>query len=200
MLDCKHKQHRHGRPQKFFQGKQSRHFGCPFQAADDTYANRRSHNALPLLYHKKWPTLTATVPKMRFVGSNVFFHTVYKTRWQQYFFSVFTSYVSFHTVTYCYQQSLPRCITCHRFLRSTVACSKGSTAVTLNLCWHVIVARWRLISKLSSPSYATCFCRQCSGFSKLQAHQSSLHDARTVNPALVQCECHTGKWNCHCKN
>jgi len=43
------------------------------------------------------------------------------------------------------------------------------------------------------PSFATCLCRQCRGFSELQAHQSSLQDARTVNPALVQCECHTGK-------
>ena len=124
---------------------------------------------------------------MRFAGSNVSF-TPYKTGWQQYFFSVFTSYVSFRTVACCYQQSLPRCITCHRCLRSTVTCSKTPSAVTLNLCCHVIV-----ILKLSSPSFATCLCRQCSGFSEMQAHQSPPHDARTVNPALVQCECHTGK-------
>jgi len=38
---------------KIFQGRQSRHFGCPFQAADDTNANRRSHNALPLLDYEE---------------------------------------------------------------------------------------------------------------------------------------------------
>jgi len=74
---------------------------------------------------------------MRFAGSNVSF-TPYKTGWQQYFFSVFTSYVSFRTVACCYQQSLPRCITCHRCLRWTVTCSKTPSAVTLNLCCHVI--------------------------------------------------------------
>jgi len=78
------------------------------------------HITLYLCYTtKKRPTLTATVPKKCASLAAMFLFTPYKTRWQQYFFSVFTSYVSFHTVTYCYQQSLPRCITCHRCLRST---------------------------------------------------------------------------------
>ena len=60
-------------------------------------------------------------------------------RWQQCFFShriklgsnisFQFSHRMFHTVIYCYQQSLPRCITCHRCLRSTVTCSKTPTAV-----------------------------------------------------------------------
>jgi len=35
-------------------------------------------------------------------------------------------------------------------------------------------------------SFATCLCRQRSGY-------SLVHDTRTVNPVLVQCQCHTGK-------
>jgi len=126
----------------FSTGRRSRHFGCPFQAADDTNANRRSHNSLPLLHHKEnGPMLLQQSQKCASLAA-VFLFTPHKTRWQQYFFSVFTSYVSFHTVIYCYQQSLPRCITCHRCLRSTVTCSKTPTAVTLvNLCCYVIVTR-----------------------------------------------------------
>ena len=63
-----------GRPQIFFQGRQRRHFGCPFQAADDTNANRRSHNALPLLHHKENDPRYCNSPKNAL-------------RWQQCFFS-----------------------------------------------------------------------------------------------------------------
>jgi len=54
---------------------------------------------------RKWPTLLQQSQKCASLAA-MFLFTPYKTRWQQYFFSVFTSYVSFHTVTYCYQQSL----------------------------------------------------------------------------------------------
>jgi len=47
---------------------------------------------------RKWPTLLQQSQKCASLAA-VFFFTPYKTRWQQYFFSVFTSYVSFHTVT-----------------------------------------------------------------------------------------------------
>jgi len=107
----------HGRPQIFFQGRQIRHFGCPFQAADDTNANRRSLNALPLLHHKENDPRYCNSPNNAL-------------RWHQCFFSVFTSYVFFHTVIYCYHESLPRCITCHRCLRSTVTFSKTHTALS----------------------------------------------------------------------
>jgi len=58
----------------FFQGRQSRHFGCPFQAADDTNANWHSHNALSLLHHKENDPRYCNTPKNAL-------------RWQQCFFS-----------------------------------------------------------------------------------------------------------------
>ena len=42
----------YGRPQKFFQGGQSRHFAYSFQVADDSGRMGRSQNALTLLRHK----------------------------------------------------------------------------------------------------------------------------------------------------
>ena len=41
------------------------------------------------------------------------------------------------------------------------------------------------------PSFTTCLFRQMSGHEWTVS--SSLHDTRTVNLFLVQCECHTGK-------
>ena len=76
----------------FSTGRQSRHFGCPSQAADDTNANRRSHNALPLLHHKENDPRYCNSPKNALRCQQCFFFTSYKTRWQQYFFSVFASY------------------------------------------------------------------------------------------------------------
>jgi len=40
-------------------------------------------------------------------------------------------------------------------------------------------------------SFVTCLCRQRSG--REWTAISPLHDTRTVNLALVQCKCHTGK-------
>ena len=130
MLDYKHKSHRHGRQQIFFQSRQSRHFGCTFQAVDDTNANRRSHNALPSLHHKENDPRYCNSPKnalrwqkcffshrMKLVGSNISFQFSHRI-----FF--------FHTVICCYHESLPRCITCHRCLCSTVTCSKTPVALT----------------------------------------------------------------------
>ena len=82
----------------------------------------------PCYTTKKMTHVTATTQKCASLAA-MFLFTPYKTRWQQYFFSVSMSYVSFHTVIYCCQQTLPRCITCHRCLRSTATCSKTPTAV-----------------------------------------------------------------------
>jgi len=47
----------HGRPQKFFQGGQSRHFAYPFQVADDA-TQMNVHEALnPFYTSKKCPML-----------------------------------------------------------------------------------------------------------------------------------------------
>ena len=83
-------------------------------------------------------------------------------RWQQCFFSVFTSYVSFHTVTYCYQQSLPRCITCHRCLRSTVTCSKTPIAVNFEpllpcRCYAIKANFETILPQVSQPASAGRF-------------------------------------------
>jgi len=53
MLDCKRKYPGMGVRKNISTRRQSRHFGCPFRPADDTNANRCSHNALPLLHHKE---------------------------------------------------------------------------------------------------------------------------------------------------
>ena len=141
MLDCKHKQHRHGRPQKFFQGRQSRHFGCPFQAADDTNANRRSHNALPLLHHKKMTHVNCNSPKN-------------PLRWQQCFFShrikLVGSNISFqfsHRATdVCVQQS-------------HAGCSKTPTAVNFEpllpcYCYAIKANFKTILPQLSQPASA----------------------------------------------
>ena len=61
---------------KFSIDRQRRHFSCPFQAADDTM----QMGVHIRLYHfyttKKITHVTATVPKLRFVGSKVSFHIV----------------------------------------------------------------------------------------------------------------------------
>ena len=51
----------HERPQKFFQGGQSRHFGYPFQVSDDA-TQTDVHKTLYLCYTtKKMPNVTSTV-------------------------------------------------------------------------------------------------------------------------------------------
>jgi len=43
-------------------------------------------------------------------------------------------------------------------------------------------------------SFATCLCKRRSGHTWTQLQTHHLNDTRTVNLALVQCECHTGNW------
>ena len=43
----------HGRPQKFFQGEQHRHFAYPFSGCERCSVNGPSQNASPLLHHKE---------------------------------------------------------------------------------------------------------------------------------------------------
>ena len=82
------------------------------------------------------PHVTATVPKMRFVGNNASLtlmlrFTPYETKW----LLLSEVIVSLHYL-----------LSCHRCLRSTVTCGKTSTAVTfskVNLCCHVIVTQDR---------------------------------------------------------
>ena len=136
------------------------------------------------LYHfyttKKITYFTATVLKMRFVGSKVSFRIVYKY------------------VTYCNQQSLSRCITCHRCLQQSHVAKRLQPQLEVKLCCPVTVTQWRSTLNNQHPSFATCLCRQCSGHEWIA--RSKLHDTTTVNPALVQCECHIRKYNRHCKN
>jgi len=63
----------HGRPQKFFQRGKSRHFAYPFQVADDAVRMDVHKTFYPFNTITKMPRVTATVPKMRFVGSNASF-------------------------------------------------------------------------------------------------------------------------------
>jgi len=54
----------------------SRHFACQFQAADDTMQMGVHITLYPFYTTTKMIHVTATVPKMRFVGSKVSFHIV----------------------------------------------------------------------------------------------------------------------------
>jgi len=56
--------------------RQSRHFACPFQAADDRIQIGVHITLYPFYTTKKIINVTATVPKMHFVGSKIFFHIV----------------------------------------------------------------------------------------------------------------------------
>ena len=76
MLHYKHNEYRHRRSQKFSIERQSRHFACPFQAADDIMQMGVHIRLYPFYTTKKMIHVTATVPKMRFVGSKVSFQIV----------------------------------------------------------------------------------------------------------------------------
>ena len=155
--------------------------------------------------------LCYTTKKMTHVNCN---SPTNALRWQQCFFSHriklvgSNTFFSFHIVCFfahrdlviaissrCLAAYLPQMSAFNSHVHQNVNCRNFEPLLP---CYcYAIKANFKTILP---PSFATCLCRQCIGFSELQAHQSSLHDARTVNPALVQCECHTGKWNCHCKN
>jgi len=51
----------HGRPQKFFQGGQKRHFAYPFQVVDDATQMDVHKTLRPFYTTKKMPAVTATV-------------------------------------------------------------------------------------------------------------------------------------------
>jgi len=74
----------------FSTGRQSRHFGCSFQAADDTNANRHSHNALPLLNHKENDPRYGNNPKNALPWQHCFFSHRRKLVGSNILFSVFT--------------------------------------------------------------------------------------------------------------
>jgi len=65
-----------GVQRKFSIDRQSRHFACQFQAADDTMQMGVHIRLYPFYTTKKMTHVTATVPKMRFVGSKVSSHIV----------------------------------------------------------------------------------------------------------------------------
>ena len=68
--------------------------------------------------------------------------------WQQGFFSHRAN-----NVTYCNQQSLSRCITCHRSLQQSHAAKHLLPQLEMNLCCHVTVTQWRPILELSAPKF-----------------------------------------------
>ena len=75
---CKH---RHGRPQKFFQGWAKWTFCLSFSGCRRYNANGRSHNALPFLHHKENPPCYGNSPKNGLL-------------WQQCFFSHRVNYIT----------------------------------------------------------------------------------------------------------
>jgi len=103
--------------------RQCRHFACPFQLADNPMQMGVHISLYPFYTTKKMTRVTATVPKMRFVGSKVSSHIVQKH------------------VTYCNQQSLSRCITCHRCLQQSHAAKHVLLQLEVKLCCHVTVTK-----------------------------------------------------------
>ena len=65
----------------------------------------------------------------------------------------------------------------------------------LKIRCHVVVTQLRETVEQCAciASFATWVCRRRSGHESTAS--SSLHRTRTVKLALVQCECHTGKWS-----
>ena len=113
---------------------QSRHFACQFQDADDRI-QMGVHITFSLLHHKENDPCYGNSPKNAL-------------RWQQDFFHIVWKYM-----TYCNQQSLSRCITCHRCLQQSHAAKRLLPQLEVNLCCHVTVTQWRPISELSAPKF-----------------------------------------------
>jgi len=121
----------------FSMDRQSRHFACPFQTAHDTM-KMGVHITLYLSTpQRKWLMLRQQ-PKNAL-------------RWQQGFFS--HRIKGRGLVTYCNQQSLSRCITCHRCLQQSHAAKRLLPQLEVNLCCHVTVTQWRPILELSAPKF-----------------------------------------------
>ena len=93
--------------------------------------------------------------------------------------------------------TLSRCIICQWCLCSTVTWGKAPTTVLtfgdpMPCYCYAIKTNSRTIRLQVPPTpVANCLCRQINGHEWTAT--PSLHDTRTVNLALVQCECHTGK-------
>jgi len=145
----------------------------------------------PCYTTKKMTHVTATVQKCASLAA-VFLFTLYETLWQQYFFSVFTSYVSFHTVIYCYQQSLhylPQMSAFNSHMQQNAYCRNLSEPLLPCYCYAIKANLKTILPQVSQPASAG----NVADLVNYKLIRESLHDARTVNPALVQCECHTGK-------
>ena len=137
MLHYKHKQHRHRGPQKIFHG-----WAKSIRAAADAMQMDVHRVLYPVCTTKKMSPMLRQQSQKCASFADVSFHIVWKC------------------VTYCYQQSLSRCITCHRYLLSIVSCGKTLTPVTwsepLLLCYcNEIKANFRTIcSQVSQPASA----------------------------------------------
>jgi len=114
----------HGRPQKFFQVEQHRHFAAyPFQVAIDAMQMDVHKTLYPFSTTKKMPRVTATITKMHFVGSP---SPIYYDHFHHRLCSDFENCTFFHnsiamvfneTTNYNY---LPR-KTCQRHLETSAA-------------------------------------------------------------------------------
>jgi len=143
-----------GDRKNFSTGRQSRHFGCPFQAADDTNANRRSHNPLPLLHHKQNGPRYGNSPKnalrwqqcffshrTKLVGSNISFQFSYRIN------------ISFHTVTLLSAVAaslhyLPQMLAFNSHMRQSAYCRDLRERLLPCYCYAI-----KVNVKLSSPKF-----------------------------------------------
>ena len=138
MLHYIHKQHRHRRSQKFFHWSAKSTFCLTISGCWRYNANGCSHNALPFLHHKENDPCYGNSPKNAL-------------RWQQRFFS--HRIKGRDLVSYCNQQSLSRCIACHRCLQQSHAAKRLLPQLKANLCCHVTVTQWRSILEISAPKF-----------------------------------------------
>jgi len=84
MLDYKHRQHRHERPQKFLQGGRSRYFAFRFQVADDTMQMLMDvHKTLYPFYHHQENACAMLRQHSHKCASSatIFLFTLYKAKW-----------------------------------------------------------------------------------------------------------------------
>ena len=147
--------------------RQSRHFACPFQAADDTMQMRVHITLYPFCTTKKITHVTATVPKIRFVGSKVSF-TLHKSMW--------LTAISSHCLA-----ALPARDVFNSHMRLNAYCRNLKRTFVAML----LLRNEGQFQNYPHPSFATCLCSQCSGHEWTAS--SKLHDTTTVNPALAQC-------------
>ena len=214
---CKH---RHGRPQKFFQGWAKWTFCLSFSGCRRYNANGRSHNALPFLHHKENPPCYGNSPKNGLL-------------WQQCFFSHRVNYITANSshcmatlpaTDVCVQQPhaakrlLPNCCcfaikvnfsTIGSRVLQFASAGKRADLVSCKLitAWYqnslpdscaVWMSYWQIKRPLQELSQLSCWLQV---FYKFLVVRVRVDDRRGLSPILCDTAplfVHTDQLLCHC--